>query len=74
MIIIIIIGLKWERRFDKKSRLMTLFITDGSMSIKAIEHQNIPALGDELLPGRKVRRSFFIQQSRSQAEMCVTWY
>ncbi len=33
---------------------MTLFITDGSMSIKAIEYEHIPALKKEILPGQKV--------------------
>ena len=49
---------QFERRFDKKNRLMTLFLSDGSTSVKAVEKEFIDVLSEDILPGRKVFESF----------------
>ena len=45
---------QFERKDMKKSRLLTLFLTDGTESFKAIEYKPISCLSEEILPWTKV--------------------
>ncbi len=47
----------------KKSRLLTLFLTDGTESFKAIEYKPISCLSEEILPGTKVTIFIIYKQS-----------
>jgi hypothetical protein len=45
---------QFEKKDNRKNRVISLHLTDGTNFVKGFEYQNIPVLNESILPGTKI--------------------